>query len=177
MLDQLPDLKAISINATGYNFVDLEETRRRGIPVCAIGEYCTQEVANHTIALLLALDRKLKHYIADIDERRRWQYYTAPCPMGLSGRTLGLFGLGKIGRAVAQRAQGFGMNVLAVDPYMDSMQAAGFGGLRLFFGFPILKNTLSKQCAADDEQRTCDLQREHGFMKKNNSQYNGGQRL
>lgn len=126
-LDRLPDLKAISINATGYNFVDLEETRRRGIPVCAIGEYCTQEVADHTMALLLALDRSLKHYAADIDGRGRWQYYAAPCPMGLSGRTLGLFGLGKIGRAVARRARGFGMNVLAVDPHADPVMAASRG--------------------------------------------------
>ncbi|MGM9613114.1 MAG: NAD(P)-dependent oxidoreductase [Butyricicoccus sp.] len=123
-LDRLPDLRAISINATGYNFIDLEETRRRGIPVCAIGEYCTQEVADHTMALLLALDRNLKHYGHDIDEVRRWQYYSAPRPMGLHDRTLGLFGLGKIGRAVARRAQGFGMHVLAVDPYADAAQAA-----------------------------------------------------
>ena len=54
-LDHMPALKTISINATGYNFVDLEETRRRDIPVCAIGEYCTQEVADHTMALMLAL--------------------------------------------------------------------------------------------------------------------------
>ena len=126
-LDRLPALKAVSINATGYNFVDLAETRRRGIPVCAIGEYCTQEVADHTMALLLALDRNLKHYTDDIDRIGRWQYYAAPRPMGLSGAVLGLFGLGKIGRAVARRAQGFGMQVLAVDPYADPAQAAALG--------------------------------------------------
>ncbi len=43
--DRMPRLRAISINATGYNFVDLEETWRRGIAVCAVGEYCTQEVS------------------------------------------------------------------------------------------------------------------------------------
>lgn len=120
-------LKAISINATGYNFVDLEETAKRGIPVCAIGEYCTQEVADHTFALILALDRNLKHYHTDIDTRRRWQYYSAPRPMGLEGQTLGLFGFGKIGRAVARRAQGFGMHVIAVDPYANAEQAAALG--------------------------------------------------
>ena len=126
-LDRMPDLKAISINATGYNFVDLEETRRRSIPVCAIGEYCTQEVADHTMALLLALDRNLKHYSNDIDHVRRWQYYSAPRPMGLDGKTLGLFGFGKIGKAVARRARGFGMRVLAVDPRADAAQAAALG--------------------------------------------------
>lgn len=126
-LDLLPTLRAISINATGYNFVDLDETRRRGIPVCAIGEYCTQEVADHTMALLLALDRNFKRYIELIDRDHRWQYYAAPAPMGLSGQTLGLFGLGKIGRAVARRAQGFDMTVLAVDPYADPAQADALG--------------------------------------------------
>ncbi|MDO4269321.1 MAG: NAD(P)-dependent oxidoreductase [Eubacteriales bacterium] len=126
-LDRLPDLKAVSINATGYNFVDLDETRRRGIPVCAIGEYCTQEVADHTMALLLALDRHLKRYTAEIDGKHVWRYYDAPRPMGLTGRTLGLFGLGKIGRAVARRARGFGMNVLAVDPNADPVEAASRG--------------------------------------------------
>ena len=104
-LDRMPRLKAISINATGYNSVDLEETCRRDIPVCAIGEYCTQEVAEHTMAMLLALDRNLKVYARTVDKERRWQYYAAPTPMGLHGSTLGLFGFGKIGRAVAQRPE------------------------------------------------------------------------
>lgn len=90
-LDRMPRLKAISINATGYNFVDLEETCRRDIPVCAIGEYCTQEVAEHTMAMLLALDRNLRVYARTVDKERRWQYYAAPTPMGLHGSTLGRY--------------------------------------------------------------------------------------
>ena len=126
-LNRMPRLRAISINATGYNFVDLEETRRHGIAVCAIGEYCTQEVADHTMALMLALDRNLKVYFRTIDREHRWQYYAAPRPMGLAGRTLGLFGLGKIGKAVSRRAQGFGMRVLAVDPRATPEQAEAVG--------------------------------------------------
>lgn len=127
VLDHMPALKAISINATGYNFVDLEETRRRDIPVCAIGEYCTQEVADHTMALMLALDRRLKTYIHTVDSEHCWKYYMASKPMGLNGSTLGLFGFGKIGRAVARRARGFGMRVLAVDTNADEQQAAELG--------------------------------------------------
>lgn len=126
-LDRMPQLKAISINATGYNFVDLETTRQRDIPVCAIGEYCTQEVADHTIALLLALERNLKCYTRLIDEEYRWQYYAAPQPIGLNGSVMGILGFGKIGRAVARRAQAFGMQVLAVDPYADEEQARLLG--------------------------------------------------
>ena len=126
-LDHMPALRAISINATGYNFVDLEETCRRDIPVCAIGEYCTQEVADHTMALMLALDRRLKTYIRTVDSEHCWKYYMASKPMGLNGSTLGLFGFGKIGRAVARRARGFGMRVLAVDTHADEQQAAKLG--------------------------------------------------
>ena len=53
--------------------------------------------------------------------------YAAPRPMGLTGRTLGLFGLGKIGKAVSRRAQGFGMRVLAVDPRATPEQAEAVG--------------------------------------------------
>lgn len=80
-LDHMPALKTISINATGYNFVDLEETRRRDIPVCAIGEYCTQEVADHTMALMLALDRRLKTYIRTVDSEHCWKYYSVRSPV------------------------------------------------------------------------------------------------
>lgn len=107
--------------------MDLEETCRRDIPVCAIGEYCTQEVAEHTMAMLLALDRNLRVYARTVDKERRWQYYAAPTPMGLHGSTLGLFGFGKIGRAVAQRARAFGMRVLASDIHADPAQAKKLG--------------------------------------------------
>ena len=67
------------------------------------------------MALMLALDRRLKPYIRTVDSEHCWKYYMASKPMGLNGSTLGLFGFGKIGRAVARRARGFGMRVLAVD--------------------------------------------------------------
>lgn len=126
-LAQMPRLRAISINATGYNFVDLKAARARGIVVCAIGEYCTNEVADHTLALLLALERSLKQHSTNVETRGIWQYYAAMCPMGLAGRTIGLFGFGKIGRAVAVRAQAFGMRVIAADPYADAAAAQALG--------------------------------------------------
>ena len=71
------------------------------------------------MALMLALDRRLKTYIRTVDSEHCWKYYMASKPMGLNSSTLGLFGFGKIGRAVARRARGFGMRVLAVDPHAD----------------------------------------------------------
>ena len=84
-------------------------------------------VADHTMALMLALDRRLKTYIRTVDSEHCWKYYMASKPMGLNSSTLGLFGFGKIGRAVARRARGFGMRVLAVDPHADEQQASELG--------------------------------------------------
>ena len=60
---------------------------KKNMRVCAIGEYCTQEVAEHTMAMLRALDRNLKVYARTVDKEHRWQYYAAPTPMGLHGST------------------------------------------------------------------------------------------
>ena len=115
-LDRMPQLKAVSINATGYNFVDLEETRRRSIPVCAIGEYCTQEVADHTMALLLASMSRVSEYDARV-KQGAWSaspdfcFYAGPMEE-VAGKTLGIVGFGHIGLAVARAALGLDMRVI-----------------------------------------------------------------
>lgn len=126
-LDRAPRLKCVAFNATGYDFIDYEEACRRNIAIIPIGEYCTWEVADHTLALILALSRGLKHYIGEIDVRRRWQYYSITGLRRLDGCTLGIFGFGKIGRAVAARAKGFGLNILACDPRLTSEEAQTLG--------------------------------------------------
>jgi len=127
LLSRCRRLKAISINATGYNFIDLEETVRRDVAVCAIGEYCTREVADHTMAMLLALSRRLKDYQRDVEVRREWRCYFIPPPDRLEGQTLGIIGLGKIGKAVARRAAAFGLRILANDPLLTPETAAEYG--------------------------------------------------
>lgn len=118
-LSRLPRLKCVGFNSTGYDFIDYAEAVRRNIAVIPIGEYCTCEVADHTMALLLALTRGLKHYTAEIDVRRRWQYYSIHGLKRLDGCTMAIFGFGKIGSAVAKRAAGFGLRILAVDPRLS----------------------------------------------------------
>jgi len=113
-----PKLKCISINATGYNIVDLTAASERGIKVCAIQEYCTEEVADSAMALMLALIKKLKMHQHYIEDEHVWQYTKVGSIMRLRGKTLAIFGFGRIGQAVAKRAQAFGMEVVAVDPYL-----------------------------------------------------------
>ena len=119
----MPNLKGISVSATGFDCIDFEAASRRGIPVCAIAEYCTMEVAEHTMSLLLALWRKIPSYTADV-EKGGWRYDVCAPVERLCGNTLGIFGLGKIGTAVAKRAAAFGLSVIASDPALTKEEAA-----------------------------------------------------
>jgi len=116
MLEQLPDLKMIAISATGFDKIDIEACRKRGITVSNIRAYAKHTVPEHTFALMLALRRGLKGYIADVDAGM-WQVsqhfclFTQPVS-DLNGATLGVIGNGAIGSHVARIAEAFGMRVL-----------------------------------------------------------------
>ncbi|MDO5696573.1 MAG: NAD(P)-dependent oxidoreductase [Dermatophilus congolensis] len=127
VLRRAPSLRAVSINATGYDNVDLRAAKELGIAVMCIGEYCTQDVAEHTIALMLALHRNLKHFWRDVDERAHWSFDSAPPGDRLTERTLGIVGLGRIGSTVARMARGLGMRVLATDPFVGAAHAEAVG--------------------------------------------------
>lgn len=130
IINSTSNLRAISIEATGYNFVDALAAEKKGVAVSVIGEYCTQEVADHTMALMLAAARKLKHYRIQIECRHRYDYNSTSGMFRLEGSTLGIIGLGKIGKAVARRAAGFGLNVIAYSPTC-STEAAEAAGAKL----------------------------------------------
>lgn len=104
MMDAMPNLKCIVLNASGYDNVDLTAASARHIAVVPIREYCTQEVAEHALSLMLALSRGLKHYEHDIDVEKKWQYTSLKGLRRIDGQTLGIAGFGKIGKAVAKRA-------------------------------------------------------------------------
>ncbi|MEG0778918.1 MAG: NAD(P)-dependent oxidoreductase [Oscillospiraceae bacterium] len=118
------NLQVISLNATGYDNVDLAEATSHSVGVCPVGEYCTLDVAEHAIALMLALNKNLKCYTNDIDKRYLWKYDTPKAPARIGSQTLGIFGLGKIGKRVAKLAQGLDMKVIAVDPFVAKDVAA-----------------------------------------------------
>lgn len=126
-MEHAPRLKIISINATGYDKVDLEEANRRHIGVCPVGEYCTIDVAEHTISVMLALVKNLKHYMHALERDYNWNYLIVEPNLRIKDMTLGIFGLGKIGTAVALRAQGLGMRVIAYDKYTSPTYAEDFG--------------------------------------------------
>ena len=122
--------KGIVRYGVGYDVVDVDAAREHGIPVVNVPDYCTAEVADHTMTLILALVRKLPQVSARV---RRGEWAGAPCrPIHtLEGRTLGLLGIGRIGRAVIERARPFGFALQAYDPYTDDATFAELGVKRL----------------------------------------------
>ena len=120
----LPSLRYIGVLATGYNVVDLEAARARGIVVTNIPAYSTDSVAQLVFAHLLNVTNSVAHYAAanhqsSAEQPSRWSvspdFFWADTPLTeLSGKTFGVYGLGNIGSAVARIAQAFGMRVLAV---------------------------------------------------------------
>jgi len=117
----------LSVLGTGYDSVDVSAAAALGIPVAAVGEYCTEEVADHTLALLLALNRRLLDYHHQVQVEHDFRWNRVQGLRRLAGQTLGLVGFGRIGQAVARRAQGFGLRVIAHDPVVDPGHAAAQG--------------------------------------------------
>ncbi|MGO2082987.1 NAD(P)-dependent oxidoreductase [Vagococcus sp.] len=126
-MDHAKNLKLVSLNATGYDNVDLVEANRRGVGVCPVGEYSTIDVAEFTITLMLTLIKNLKAYIQDIDINHKWRYDVKPPNARVEDMTLGVFGFGKIGKAVATRGKALGMTVITCDPYVDQKLGDEYG--------------------------------------------------
>jgi len=111
VMDALPQLEVIAINGIGTDAVDLKEAQRRGIAVTTTPGVLTDDVADLAWALLLAAKRQLvtsDRYV----RAGQWGHQTLPLAHKASGCTLGILGMGQVGRAIARRAQGFDMTVL-----------------------------------------------------------------
>lgn len=117
LLDACPTVKLICVLATGYNVVDCIAARERGIPVCNVPDYGTNAVAQFTFSLLLELCNRVGHH-DDLVHRGDWTTCPSFCfwdtpQMELYGKTFGIIGFGRIGRAVGKIAGAMGMEVLA----------------------------------------------------------------
>ena len=130
ILSQCKKLKCLALNAMGYNMVDVAAATEFGVMVCPVAEYCTEEVAEHTMALMLALCRGLRKYIKDI-EGHVWDYMCAGPIERISGKTVTIFGFGRIGKAVALRCQAMGMKVQVVSGSLQEEAAQQLGLFRV----------------------------------------------
>ncbi|WP_053207407.1 C-terminal binding protein [Jiangella muralis] len=114
LLGSLPRLRLVVRGGVGFDKIDLPAATRLGIMVTNVVDYGTNEVADHTMLLMLAAIRRLGHFTAEAHGGWRAVRHI-PVPR-VHGRRLGIIGLGRIGTAVAQRARGFGLEVVAHDP-------------------------------------------------------------
>lgn len=114
VLKNANDLKVISVDATGYGNINIEAAKKYGIVVCSIGAYCTEEVADHSVMLALMLEKKMKQHMYHVQTERVFDYKLCEPPHRLRGKNFVIFGYGRIGQSVAERAQAFGYRVYAV---------------------------------------------------------------
>lgn len=134
ILNACPTIQLICVQATGYNIVDHAACAARGIPVCNVPDYGTAAVAQFTLALMLELCHRIGVHDAAVHDGKwcrisNFCFWDTP-QMELGGKTLGIIGFGRIGKAVAKLAQAFGMKVIAcsrsqteegcaIAPYVD----------------------------------------------------------
>ncbi len=117
VFDACKTIRLVAVLATGYNIVDIAYAKQRGIPVCNVPAYGTDAVAQYAIALLLEICSQVGHHSAAV-HAGRWQssddfcFWDTPL-IELAGKTMGVIGFGRIGRAVGRIAKAMGMRVLA----------------------------------------------------------------
>ncbi len=124
-LSRMPSLKLIATRSTGYEHIDIDACREKGITVSNVPSYGEETVAEHTFALILSLSRKL--YLSCL--KRLESDFSADGLEGfdLSGKTIGVIGTGKIGLHVIRIAKGFGMDILAADVSPNDILARVMG--------------------------------------------------
>jgi D-3-phosphoglycerate dehydrogenase / 2-oxoglutarate reductase len=122
-LDRLPGLRVIASATVGLDHVAVEAAERRGVAVVNVPDYCIEEMADSTIALLLALVRGVVELDRSV-RSGRWDYAATGPLRRVAGTRLGVVGFGRIGRAVARRAHALGFEVWAADPAVPSVEIA-----------------------------------------------------
>lgn len=125
-ISRMRKCEVIARYGVGVDIVDVGSATDRGILVTNVQNYCTEEVADHAIALWLTLARKLPDYDR-ATHAGIWKWQSGQPVYRLRGRTMGVVSLGKIGQAIVTRAQAFGVTVIAYDPFLSADVAAKHG--------------------------------------------------
>lgn len=153
MITEMPHVRIISRMGLGVDNIDVGAATAAGIVVTRVAEYCTDEVSDHAMALLLALIRKV--VIANqVVQAGRWEMPAVVPIHRVRGSTLGLLGFGKIPQLVAPKAQAFGMKVLTYDPYVSDQVCARVGVTRVDLeGLFLASDYVSVHCPLTAETR------------------------
>lgn len=121
-ISRMQKCEVIARYGVGVDIVDVEAATERGILVTNVQDYCTEEVADHAIALWLTLARKLPDYDR-ATHKGVWRWQSGQPVNRIRGRTMGVVSLGKIGQAIATRARAFGARIIAYDPFLPEAVA------------------------------------------------------
>ncbi|GHH99039.1 C-terminal binding protein [Neobacillus kokaensis] len=126
LIEKLNSCKVISIPGVGFNHVDVDAATNKGIAVSTVPDYCAEEVSDHTLALILAVTRRLSAYNRKV-RNGKWDPLDTMPIHRFSSRTVGLLGFGRIARMVAEKLKPFGVRILVHDEYVPDETMRGLG--------------------------------------------------
>jgi phosphoglycerate dehydrogenase-like enzyme len=166
VIARMKNCRAIVRNGVGYDTVDIAAAAKAGIPVCNVPDYGTEEVADHAIALTLALYRQLFPLDAEA-KQLGWKIKVAPKMRRLRTQTFGVVGLGRIGTAAALRAKALGFRVIFFDPHLPNGVHKAVGIERATSLDELLRaaDTVSVHCPLSKETRGMIGEREIALLK------------
>jgi D-3-phosphoglycerate dehydrogenase len=163
VLENLSKCKVVSRYGVGVDSVDLKAATDLGIIVANVPDYCMDEVADQTVSMILALIRKIVFFDKQV-KAGVWDFREGIPIHRIKGKTMGLIGCGKIGLEVARRISGFGVKVIAFDPYLAKAPA----GIELKDFDSVLKESdmISVHCPLNQATRHLIGEREFRKMEK-----------
>ena len=126
VMDAFPNLEFVSVHGIGVDMVDLDAATERGIPVFNTPHYCLEEVATHTLSLILACERRVCQFNSGV-KAGEWDYKSEGPIRRLSTKTVGVVGCGDIGLEVVKRLNGFDVDILGYDPYVSEEEMSRHG--------------------------------------------------
>lgn len=168
IIDRLENCKAIIRNGTGYDTVDIIAAAKRDISVCNVTDYGTDEVADHSIALALALCRQILPTDKEC-KKLGWEIPNKEKMRRLKEMNFGIIGLGRIGTSLALKAKALGFRVFFYDPYIpDGIdKSLSIGRFKNLKDFLLFMDVVSINCPLNDETHHMITSRELKWMGKN----------
>ena len=153
VLAALPRLRGVVRYGVGLDNIDLDAARELGVTVANVRDFCTDEMADHAMALLLACARHLVDHVQTV-RAGRWMRGTSRPVFRLRGRCAGIIGFGAIGQAVGSRLRSLGMSIVAYDPYTGREHVEACGAQPIELDDLLTRaDVVTVHCALTDETR------------------------
>ena len=141
VIENLDKCRIISKYAIGLDKIDIQAATEKGICVANVPEYCVDEVSTHTVAMILAISRKLILHDRNI-KSGIWDYKLCKKIYNLKGQTIGIVGFGKIAKQVVEKIKPYGMNILVSDPFVPPEIVSNHGGTLVDFEELIVRSDI-----------------------------------